>query len=840
MECWHNRIKWGVCLGTALPVLACVSLAASDAKQISEKSQSARSDQYGNPLPEGAISRMGAVRRRQQSAAWSLVFSVDGATVFSVGAQTSKICTWEAATGRLVRETPCPDDGAKCVARSPDGQTLATVWSDISILDVGTGKVLQRLASVQGPHTCAAFSPDGKTLASASFSGVRLWDVSTGKLKSHFPNWGHVWSLSYSPDGKKLAGAGGHAAHLGDTVSGQAIWSVHLGEAYRNYAAAFAPDGSTIAADDANGDVIILEASSGKELRRLRGHKGPVSALAFSTDGKLLASGGQNDATIRLWDTTNGNQANCLLLSSRWRIMALAFSPDGKTLASGGDGYQIVQFWNVAEGKGRTPPFIGHRDFVTAVSFAADGKSLAAGDLSGGLFHWNAATGERIGEFAGNLEPIQAVAFTPDCQRLVSACWGSGVRLWDVKAQKELLGFEGPTNRIHAVAISPDAAMVATASIQSLVRLWDAASGLEIREIQGSAGWTDIGCLTFSPDGRLLALGSRNGGICLCDVKSGKEMLRMAGHGGVGPKNSLPVPSPEQRSLSVNSIAISPDGHWLASGGGDGTVRIWDLTTGEELRGGACQHGGVICVAFAPDGRTIVSGDQGSNVYLWEVATAEAIRVFKGHGDIVNCVAFAPDGRSVASGSKDLTVVTWDVTGWMGAPAAAPVLAADMEKLWGRLAHPDVAAAHRALWDMVASPTSCVALLRERVRAVEVVPQARLAALVTNLDSNRFAAREEAARELEKLGEVAVPALKAALAQRPSLELKTRAERLLSLIDTPAPPPQRLRLGRALAILEQIGSEAAREVLLRLAAGAEDAWLTLEARASVQRLAKRR
>jgi WD40 repeat protein len=821
----HIRVGWVAWLGLALPFPAAVPSATVNIEQLPNKTPPTRNDRYGDPLPEGAIARIGTLRLRQASAVTSLVFSRDGAVLFAAGALDAEIKSipcWETATGKLRRRIACQEYGAYCLALSPDGQTLASVSegrNDIWLLDVATGKMLHRLAQEKGgvTHIAAAFSPDGTTLASAGAGGVLLWDVATGKLRKHFPDWGHCWNLSYAPDGKMLAGGGGNAAHLGDTLSGKEVWKVELGD--RGYAIAFAPDGSAVAAGDADGHVRILEPSTGKELRRLSGHKGPVTAVAFAPDGKTFASGGYEDRTVRIWNMMTGKQAHCLQLSNRASVWALAFAPDAKTVASGGTD-QTVRLWNVADGTERLP-FLGQRDFVTVVAFADDGKGLAAADFSGGLCLWDPASGERICKFPGHFEPINSIAIAPDRKKLVSGCWGAKVVVWDVKTQKELLELNGHKDRIYAVAFSPDGSLVATASIDSTVRLWHAATGKEIRQMEGGEVWKWVKCLAFSPDGRHLATARESGIIHLCEVETGKEIRRFVGH-----------------KRSVSSLAISSDGRLLASGGEDGIVRIWDFSTGKELRKSVRELRRVTSVAFAPDSRTVVSGDEGSTVCLWEVASGEEIRVFEGHTEMVYSVAFAPDGRSVASGSRDFTILIWDITGRLGEPDAPAAKSADIERLWESLADSEAARAHRALWRLVRSPALSVPVIRERLRVVEPVPKARIAALVADLDAKRFDAREEAFHELQRLGELAAPALQEALASRPSLELRLRAERLMNQVQAPVPPPHRLRLGRALAVLEQINSPQSRDLLERLAGGAEGAWLTQEARASLKRFTK--
>ena len=382
---------------------------------------------------------------------------------------------------------------------------------------------------------------------------------------------------------------------------------------------------------------------------------------------------------------------------------------------------------------------------------------------------------------------------------------------------QELGLFKGHWDRVYSVAVWLDGKLVASAGIDNTVRLWEAATGKEIRCMEGGAVQKWVTSLAFSTEGRILASAREDGTIRMCQFATGKEIRSLVGHEG-----------------AVNSIAISPDGRNLASGGDDSTIRVWKLDTGQELRR-FTGLGRVRSVAFSPDGRTLVSGDDGAGVCLWEIASGQEIRTFRGHIEQVTCVAFAPDGRSVASGSRDFTILLWDVTGWLADCRNAP----GVDVLWKTLMDGKAATAHRAQWQLVRAGSQSVRFLQHKLRTLEPVPKKRITRLLADLDSDRFVVREKAHRELERLAELAVPALREALAGRPSLELRLRADRLLSQILAPVPPPHRLRLGRALAVLEQINNSQACELLQRLGKGAENAWLTQEARASLQRLGKR-
>ncbi len=814
---------WAVTIAGLGTVLA-TPQAEREKEAVDSSSKPVRTDRYGDPLPENALARIGSPRLRDSSNITSVVFSSDGKNLFTC-ARPSKgfdgIACWETSTGKLLRRIPCQKYGAHCLALSPDGKTLAVVSegrNDIWLIDIATQKPLRRLGENidRVTHIAAAFSPDGSTLASCGAGGVLLWNVKTGALDQHLTKWGASWGLAWSPDGKLLAGVGDCSGRIGDVSSGKELWSIPLGKRYAECSVAFAPNGSAVAFGDEDGDVRLVEPTSGKELRRFSGHKGPVPALAFTPDGKHLASGGQ-DATVRIWDLTAAKEKHRFRLGRRARGLSLAFAPDGLTLASGSSD-QTVQLWNITTGK-EMLPLSGHRDFVTALAFSPDGRSLASGDFGGNLLLTDPAGLQTHPAFEGHSEPIKAVAFAPDGKTVVSGCWGGKVILWDKVTGKEIRSFKGHSDRIYALAFSPDGKKLASASIDSTVRLWDPATGKEISRMEGGAVWKWVTSLAFSADGRTLASAREDGTVRLCEVASGKEIRRLEGH-----------------EREVTSIASSSDGRHLVSAGEDRTVRVWEWNTGKEVRRLEGSEGRIRSVHFSPDGRTVVAGDENAVVLLWEVASRQLIGRFKGHQEDVYSVAFSPDGRIVASGSRDFTILLWDVTSQGGVPSTKFSSPTDAE-LWEKLAEPEARQAHQALWRLVSVPTMSVPMLRKAIRPVEQsATKEHIARLVAELGDERFAVREKASGELEELGELALPSLREALASQPTPELNLRAQTLLRQIVGQKPPISRLRLGRALSVLEQIGTRDAREVLESLAKGAEGAWLTNEAQTSMQRL----
>jgi hypothetical protein len=263
--------------------------------------------------------------------------------------------------------------------------------------------------------------------------------------------------------------------------------------------------------------------------------------------------------------------------------------------------------------------------------------------------------------------------------------------------------------------------------------------------------------------------------------------------------------------------------------GKDPLIRITSVETGHEvrqLRGQAIFD----VVAFSPDGRTLIGGSQHrKEVYLWEVATGQLRKKFSGHQGHVMSLAFSPDGRTFASGNSDASVLIWEAAGQRRRLLPPPALTeAEIDRLWTDLAVNDAVVAYNAIVTLRAAPRQATALISKHLKPVPRADAKRLAEAVRKLDSDSFAVRQQATRELEKLGESAEPALRQALARAPAEEVRRRIEQLLNRLGG----PQLLRRGRALEVLENIADPDSRQLLTALAGGASDASLTIEAQAA--------
>jgi Tol biopolymer transport system component len=272
---------------------------------------------------------------------------------------------------------------------------------------------------------------------------------------------------------------------------------------------AFSPDGRLLASAGDDGTVRLWDPASGEHQRTLTGHRESVRGVAFSPDGRQLASGSR-DGTVRLWDPASGDHQRTLTGYDRYSVYAVAFSPDGRLLASGsGDG--TVRLWDPASGE-RQRTLTGYRDSIGAVAFSPDGRLLASGSYDGAMELWDPASGERQRALTDHRSPVSGVAFSPSGRLLASGSTDDTVKLWDPASGQLQRTLTGHRFCVYAVAFSPDGRLLASAGLSGTVMLWDPVSGERQRSL------TDknlVRGVAFSPDSRLLASASGDGTVRL-------------------------------------------------------------------------------------------------------------------------------------------------------------------------------------------------------------------------------------------------------------------------------------------------------------------------------------
>jgi WD40 repeat protein len=527
------------------------------------------------------------------------------------------------------------------------------------------------------PVRSVAFSPDGRLVASGDedYTGpgtITIWDAATGLALRSWP--GHaeiVHSVAFSPDGKRLASAGGRWSQPGevkiwDPATGQELRCLS-GQAAPVWSVAFDRDGQRLAAASTGtdsvgrwlpGEVLLWDLTAGTPPLHLRGYEAAVRSMAFSPDGRHLASacGG---AVVKIWNASDGQEI-LTLRELMEAVTSVADSPDGRQLAVGSDDGGIRVWdagpWNGERITPHDPMFtLRKSSSVLSLAYSPDGRRLAAGYEDREVRIWDTSTQREVLPLRGHLGAVGGVAFSPDGWRLASASGDGTVKIWDATADRRTIPFRERRSRasgIRSIAFSPDGRWLASASSDLAVRIWDTRNALVALTLRGHTD--DISCIAFSADGRWLASGGDDRTVKIWDVATGQRLRDFRGF-----------------QSRVSTVAFAPNARWLACGQDAGTtagsLQVWDLATADDVTtlsepAGLADHRGFAAVAFSRDSRWLAAGCDDGTVSVWDMVGRRMERTLRGHTAAVRGVAFHPDGRRLASASADQTAKLWDVT----------------------------------------------------------------------------------------------------------------------------------------------------------------------------------
>jgi WD40 repeat protein len=375
----------------------------------------------------------------------------------------------------------------------------------------------------------------------------------------------------------------------------------------------------------------------------LRGHTAGVNGIAFSPDGRRLATS-STDKTAKVWDASTGKEL--LTLSGHTAgVNGIAFSPDGRRLATASED-KAAKVWDASTGK-ELLTLSGHTAGVIGVAFSPDGRRLATASDDKTAKVWDASTGRELFTLSGHTDGVIGVAFSLDGERLGSASRDKAAKVWDASTGKELLTLSGHPRLLRDIAFSPDGRRLATPTGDITAKVFDAATGQLLLTLYGHTGivWT----VSFSPEGGRLATGGGDGTAKMWDVATGRLLLTLCGHTG-----------------AVWKISFSPDGTRVATASLDGTARVWDVspTGGREWVTPVGHRGGLWDVAYSRDGRLLATASADKTAKVWDASTGKELLTLSGHTDVVMGIAFSPDGKRLATFSDDHTTKVWDlVTG---------------------------------------------------------------------------------------------------------------------------------------------------------------------------------
>ncbi len=402
---------------------------------------------------------------------------------------------------------------------------------------------------------------------------------------------------------------------------------------------AFSPDGKTLASGNANCEIHLWQVADQQRLLTLQGHTNWVRRIAFSPNGEILASASE-DSTVKVWQLQSGRCWHTLS-EHTGSVYSVAFSPNGSMLASGSSDLTI-RIWQVSEGC-CLKILHGHNGGVMSVHFSPDGKQLVSSGFDNLIKIWDVETGECIYTITEHNNWVGAAHFSPNGALLVSASCDSTVRIWSAENYQCLGILKGHTGWVWRAIWSMDNQLVASCGADQTIRIWDAKTGTCLHTLKGHNH--QIWGIAFSPDNQTLASASEDQTIRLWQVSNGKCIACIHGY-----------------NNWVKNVTFSPNAQMLASGHRDNTLRIWDMKSGECLHELKAYSQGLPAVAFHPNLEIVVGGSQDATIKLWNLKTGECSHTFIGHTDEVWSLAFSPDGKVLASSSFDHTIKIWDLS----------------------------------------------------------------------------------------------------------------------------------------------------------------------------------
>lgn len=796
----------------ALTLLCSAILNADDGKP--------RLDGDGEPLPPGARFRLGTRLWRHTGECSSLAWSPDGKQLATSTRDGVKIR--DAASGKILLAIDAPH--TRVLAYSPDGKELAcgSLAGGVVAYDPASGREA-RTYPVNARQQLA-YSSKGTYLLAVEGTNYTVLDRATGKKVLDTETNAEVMGCAFSADETRLVVASFNpAVKIWDIPAKKVLKEWTIEEKWFVSGPAVSPDGKLFAVGKQG--ILVIDAETLQTKHQLVADK-PLQdflRMQYTSDGKLLVAATQ-DGPVYVWDTEKYEQRWKLTGNAR-TVRSMAVDPQGKRVAIGCANNR-VWIWDLETGKRLFDDAAGHHDEVYSVDWSKDGDLIATG--SGGLTThlWDGHTGEHKRALATSSYFLR---LSLDGRTLLST-WHNRqpLRSWDVNSGEERKQWPLDSEGTMTFALSRDQSR--------LVRLnrlpgddWHLISyslpAMEQRCLAEGKGAVER--VSMSPSGKYAAFAVNHDGITLFSFDLGKILATLA-----------------TSDWGMDGLAFTPDDRFLLCG----NVHVFELATGK-ISGTFDQHNRPVgSLAVSPKGRIVASTDGQKSrpsilkdphrVRFWDIATGRELATLSGHDANATSICYSPDGTQLITGLQDASALVWDVPKEAReVPVARQAIpAAEIEALWGELSSPEASTGQRTVLRLVNDPDSAVPLLEERLKPVAAPDDKEVQSLIVRLEDDDFKVRQDALQRLSAYGAAIAPHLTAAARDADSNELRLRCQELLEAAQTLLPlRGEALTAARAVQVLEWIGNERAKGLLVKLAGGAAEAQLTREARGALGR-----
>ncbi|KAG8709822.1 hypothetical protein FRC11_005179, partial [Ceratobasidium sp. 423] len=582
----------------------------------------------------------------------SLAISPDGSRIIT-GYSDGSLGIWDKQTGARVGELLVGHtDMVACVVFSPSGHLAASSSHDttVRVWDIVGGRQMPNpvLAGHSGSVNTIAFSPDGLVIASGSSDKtIRLWDPKAMR-PFYQPYIGHssrVTSVAFSFDGTKLV-----SGSWDKTIR---IWSVDLGDpklagdpllitghSDAVTCVAFSPDGSKIISGSVDKTMQIWDAQTGQKSETHASpakHSDTITSIAFSPDGKFIASSSL-DGAVQLWEASTF-AVRTHPFGHFSPVNTIAFSPDGSHLVSGSTD-MTARVWEIVACPKvmASDSFIGHSSSINSIAISSDGTRIISGSSDNTVRMWDAQTGAPIGPpYKGHSGSVTCIAISPDGTRIISGYSDKTMILWDTTTHTPISSYQHNSYYIHHFTFSPGGALIAFTPYYGDYKIYVCHStGFKTigETLDGHSGM--VNSIVFSPNGNCIASASDDSTVVLWDTNTHSRIAQLSGH-----------------SSGAKVVAFSPCGTKLVSGSGNGELQIWDRETSSivlKLTG----HYSVMAVSFCLGGSCVASGSPDGTVRLWNTTTGQTVgQPITEPTRSAQSIAFSSDGDYVILGSNN-------------------------------------------------------------------------------------------------------------------------------------------------------------------------------------------